>query len=246
MLISINEIISSGVYQQIQQLKPVLPPVDASKDVEVGAELHLEYEIPGGDDTVVEVFKTVTPFIEDQLFPSNQIIVESVPSPEVSSSDAMEDIDSNIETQISTETEEVSSNVAYGIGENSEISTESNGFNVERSSSIVTIYTENCKSVIGMDLPLDESARPSTENDTGGNEKEKPKSPRLTRSARKSAGSLVNPIKYHDCLLCKKSEYNETRLVNHYKKTHKIFVDLGQKLPQTHEELKTLINKTNE
>ena len=225
--------------------------VDATNDLEdVGAELHVEYEIPGGDGTVLEVFKAVTPFIEDQLFPSNQIIVDSALSPEVSSSDAIEeDIDGNSETQISTESEEyVISSVETIDGvdggekkSESEISTESNDDNVERSSSLVTIYADNCKAVIGMDA----LASPSNENDAEGKLKEKPPSPRLTRSARKSGGSLVNPIKYFDCLLCEKSEYNENRLANHYRKTHKIKVDLGQKLPQTHEELKTLINRNN-
>ena len=239
------------MYQQIQQLKPILPPVvEASKDLEdVGAELHVEYEIPGGDDTVLEVFKAVTPFIEDQLFPSNQIIVDSAPSPEISSSDATEDIDTNSETKISSETEEFEMSSVETIedtdgNENnseSEISSESNGNSVKRSSSLVTIYAENCKSVIGMDA----LASPINENEKEGRVEEKPPSPRLTRSARKSGGSLVNPIKYFDCLLCEKSEYNENRLANHYKKTHKINVDMGQKLPQTHEELKNLINRNN-
>ena len=212
------------MYQQIQQLKPILPPVvEASKDLDVGAELHVEYEIPGGDDTVLEVFKAVTPFIEDQLFPSNEIIDESAPSLEISSSDVTEDIDGNENNS------------------ESEISSESNGNSVKRSSSLVTIYADNCKSVIGMDA----LASPTNENEKEGYVKEKPPSPRLTRSARKSGGSLVNPIKYFDCLLCEKSEYNENRLANHYKKTHKINVDMGQKLPQTHEELKTLINRNN-
>ena len=239
------------MYQQIQQLKPILPPVvEASKDLEdVGAELHVEYEIPGGDDTVLEVFKAVTPFIEDQLFPSNEILDESAPSPEISSSDATVDIDANSETKISSETEEFEiSSVdtiedADGNEKNSEseISLESNGNNVKRSSSLVTIYADNCKSVIGMDALVS----PTNKDEKEGNGKEKPPSPRLTRSARKSGGSLVNPIKYFDCLLCEKSEYNENRLANHYKKTHKINVDMGQKLPQTHEELKNLINRNN-
>ena len=232
-------------------MQPILPPVvDASKDLEdVGAELHVEYEIPGGDETVLEVFKAVTPFIEDQLFPSNQIIIDSAPLPEISSSDAIEDIDGSSETQISSEIGECESSSAGTIEDvngneknsESEISAESNVNSVERPSSLVTIYADNCKSVIGIDA----LASPSNRNEKEGNVKEKPPSPRLTRSARKSGGSLVNPIKYFDCLLCEKSEYNENRLANHYKKTHKINVDLGQKLPKTHEELKTLINRNN-
>ena len=230
------------MYQQIQQLKPILPPVvEASKDLEdVGAELHVEYEIPGGDDTVLEVFKAVTPFIEDQLFPSNQIIVDSAPSPEISSSDATEDIDTNSESKISS-VETIEDTDGNENNSESEISSESNGKSVKRSSSLVTIYADNCKSVIGMDALVS----PTNKDEKEGNAKEKPPSPRLTRSARKYGGSLVNPIKYFDCLLCEKSEYNENRLANHYKKTHKINVDMGQKLPQTHEELKNLINRNN-